>query len=166
MKNYTQLKNTGPYRAGALVLLAALALGGCGSKAEPKSKSMESDVRPAETVLARPVVSTWLGNPSRTFYGSGPWASNGPLEVAWKFKTKAISGRLHKDPWGGTSWPGQPSVNGDRVYFGSADGNVYCLSTKDGSLIWKFQGLDSMKSRPRLLATVSWRAALTITSIV
>ena len=43
---------------------------------------------------------------------SGPWAA-GALEVVWKFKTKAISGRLHKDPWGGTSWPGQPSVNGE-----------------------------------------------------
>ena len=129
-------------------LLAALLLGGCGGKAQ--ERAADSDVKPPVTVRARPVVATWLGNPARTFYGSGPWAA-GPLEISWKFKTRSISGRLHKDPWGGTSWPGQPSVNNDRVYFGSADGNVYCLSTKDGSLIWKFQGLDSMKATPTIV---------------
>ena len=87
----------------ACLVAGLLALSGCG-KAEVKSA--ESDVRPAETVRVRPIVSTWLGNPSRTFYGSGPW-TDAPLEVVWKFKTKSISGRLHKDPWGGTSWPGR-----------------------------------------------------------
>src|SRR5829696_7667957 len=138
-------------RAGVLLacLVAVLsALNGCGGKAQVRTA--DTDVRPAETVRVRPAVATWLGNPSRTFYGSGPWAA-GALEIRWKFKTKSISGRLHKDPWGGTSWPGQPSVNGDRVYFGSADGNVYCLSTKDGSLVWKFQGLDSMKATPTIV---------------
>src|SRR5438105_7393203 len=37
-------------------------------------------------------------------------------------------GRLHKDPWGGSGWPGQPAIVGDRVYFGSADSYVYCLN--------------------------------------
>ena len=52
----------------------------------------------------------WLGNTSRNFYGTGPW-STGPLEIVWEFETKFITGRLHKDPWGGSSWPGQPSVD-------------------------------------------------------
>src|SRR5215216_5037611 len=86
-------------------LAVVLLLNGCGGKAQ--ERAADSDVRPATTVIARPVVATWLGNPARTFYGSGPWAA-GPLEVVWKFKTKSISGRLHKDPWGGTSSPGQP----------------------------------------------------------
>ena len=73
-----------------------------------------------------------------------------PSEILWEFETGFISGRLHKDPWGGTSWPGQPSVGDDRVYFGSADGNLYCLNTKDGSLIWRFKTEDSLKSTPTI----------------
>src|SRR5436309_10659896 len=65
------------------------------------------------------IVPTWLGNPGRNFYGTGP-LSEKPLEVVWEFKTGMITGRLHEDLWGGTSWPGQPSVNETRVYFGSA----------------------------------------------
>src|SRR6185503_9225837 len=91
----------------------------------------------------------WLGNPQRNFYGSGPW-QEGPMEIVWQAETGLISGRLHKDPWGGTSWPGQPSVDGSRVYFPSADGNVYCLNTRDGSVIWKFRAKDSFKATPTL----------------
>ena len=32
-----------------------------------------------------------------------------------------------------------PTLDGDRVYFGSDDGNVYCLSTGDGKLLWKYR---------------------------
>jgi len=32
-----------------------------------------------------------------------------------------------------------PTVYGGRVYVGSDDGYVYCLDTKDGSLIWKYR---------------------------
>src|SRR5437763_1484917 len=60
----------------------------------------------------------WLGNATRNFYGTGPWKA-GQLKVIWELKTDWISGRLHKDPWGGASWPGQPSIKNDRVYFAS-----------------------------------------------
>ena len=33
-----------------------------------------------------------------------------------------------------------PTVNGDRVYFGSDDGFVYCLAAADGRLLWKLRG--------------------------
>src|SRR5436309_2440176 len=56
-------------------ILAALFLNGCGGKAETKSKTAESDVRPAETVRVRENVATFLGNPSRSFYGTGPWGT-------------------------------------------------------------------------------------------
>jgi outer membrane protein assembly factor BamB len=93
---------------------------------------------------------TFLGRPTRDYYGSGPWKSAGPLKVVWKFKTKGISGRFHKDPWGGTSWPGQPSVRGDKVYFGSADGNAYCFNRHTGELLWSYQTNDSLKATPVL----------------
>lgn len=32
-----------------------------------------------------------------------------------------------------------PTVSGGRVLFGCTDGRVYCLSAKDGTLIWRFQ---------------------------
>ena len=32
-----------------------------------------------------------------------------------------------------------PTVHGGRVYFGSADGWIYCLRTADGELVWRFR---------------------------
>src|SRR5205085_2700214 len=97
-------------------------------------------------------VPMWLGNGERNYYGSGPWKEGG-LKVVWQIETGFMSGRLHKDPWGGTSWPGQPSIKDDRVYFPSADGNVYCVTKggdldcidpADGKFIWKSRiGADS-----------------------
>jgi len=95
-------------------------------------------------------IPMWLGNGERNFFGTGPW-KDGQLKVIWEVETGSISGRFHKDPWGGASWPGQPSIKEDRVYFPSADGNVYCLNKNDGSVIWKFKGRDSMKATPVLL---------------
>jgi outer membrane protein assembly factor BamB len=92
----------------------------------------------------------WLGSTSRNFYGTGPW-SDKPLEVVWEFETKFITGRLHKDPWGGSSWPGQPSVTERFVYFGSADGNLYCLDATDGSLVWSYKTADSLKATPTIV---------------
>ncbi len=36
-----------------------------------------------------------------------------------------------------------PTVAGERVYFGSDDGNVYCLRAADGALVWKFRAAPS-----------------------
>ena len=33
-----------------------------------------------------------------------------------------------------------PTVYGEAVVFGSADGWVYCISAKDGELVWRFRG--------------------------
>ena len=135
-----------------LALAALLLLSGCGGKVtqEIYARSTESALRTAEVVRVPPTVPMWLGNPGRTFYGTGPWPK-GPLEVAWQFETEATAGRLHKDKWGGSSWPGQPSVVGDRVYFGSADSYLYCLNTRDGSLIWSYKTLDSLKAAPLIV---------------
>ena len=93
-------------------------------------------------------VPMWLGNPSRNFTALDRGPSE-PLEVVWEFETGFTTGRLHKDPWGGSSWPGQPSVDENHVYFGSADGNLYCLDKRDGSLVWSFKTDDSSKPHPR-----------------
>src|SRR4030095_16501007 len=125
-----------------LLCLQIFLLSGCGGKIVK-----ETEAKTSSPSKPPPSVSMWLGNPSRNFFGTGPW-SNDPLQVVWKFETKAITGRLHKDPWGGTSWPGQPSVDQQHVYFGSADGNLYCLDAKSGNLVWSFPAGDSLKATP------------------
>ena len=127
-------------------LIAVLAcISACGGKVITHTEAKPPPPPPVPTS-----VPAWLGNPSRDFYGTGPW-SNEPLEVVWEFETKSISGRLHKDPWGGSSWPGQPSVNERYVYFGSADGRLYCLDARDGSLVWSYKTEDSLKATPTIV---------------
>ena len=129
----------------ALCLISLATLAGCG-KAASETK--------AEPRIEKPKPSTavpmWLGNGERNFFGTGPW-KDGELKVLWEVETGFISGHLHKDPWGGTSWPGQPSIKDGRVYFPSADGNVYCLDKDNGAVIWKFKAKDSFKATPVLL---------------
>ena len=123
-----------------------LSLAACGGRVIQKTEA--EPLR--ETPEALPEgVPLWLGNPGRNYYGTGPWPDR-PLEVIWEFETKLTSGRLHKEGWGGSSWPGQPSVSGNRVYFGSADGYLYCLNKSDGSLVWQFKAEDSLKTTPTL----------------
>ena len=129
----------------AIILIAlAAALFGCGGKLVKETSAEPVVEHPAPPPVDFP---TWLGNPTRNFYGTGPW-SNKPLEVVWDFKTDWSSGRLHKDPWAGSGWPGQPAVVGDRIYFGSAGARVYALNSKDGSIIWSYKTGDSAKSSP------------------
>ena len=128
--------------AAALVLSFA----GCGGRVVQQTGAEVLHEAPKGPPTSVPL---WLGNPTRNFYGTGPWASE-PVQVIWGFETKLTSGRLHKDGWGGTSWPGQPSISGDRVYFGSADSYLYCLDKRDGSLIWKFKAEDSLKATPTI----------------
>jgi len=130
-----------------LPLAALLLLSSCAGKIVS-----ETEAKPASPPAEKPATTlpAWLGNSSRNFYGTGPWSAD-PLEVVWSFETTGISGRLHKDPWGGSSWPGQPSVDERHVYFGSADGRLYCLDVRDGSLVWRFQTEDSLKATPTIV---------------
>jgi outer membrane protein assembly factor BamB len=128
------------------IILALLLLTSCGGTVVPETEAKPQPPPPKPPAS----VPMWLGNASRNFYGTGPW-SDEPLQVVWEFETKWITGRLHKDPWGGSSWPGQPSVDERHVYFGSADGHLYCLDAKDGSLVWSFKTDDSLKATPTIV---------------
>src|SRR5512132_1310188 len=112
------------FQACLLLLCLGVAGSGCGSNVV---KETEAEPLVAAKPVKPPGMPMWLGNLERNFYGSGPWPDR-PLEVIWEFETKLTSGPLHKEGWGGSSWPGQPSVTGDRVYFGSADSYLYCLN--------------------------------------
>src|SRR5215207_7222777 len=95
-------------------LAFTFAFAACGGGVLQKTEAEVLKKAPAPPPDAVPL---WLGNASRNFYGTGPWPDR-PVKVIWEFETELTSGRLHKDGWGGTSWPGQPSVAGNRVYFG------------------------------------------------
>src|SRR5215471_2371251 len=127
------------------LIVASITLTACG-KETPGTVPVTTKATAAENPPAA-AVPMWLGNPARNSYGTGPWTEK-PLEVAWDFKTGSIRGRFHPDPWGGSGWPGQVAVVGDRVYFQSADSFTYCLKRSDGSVIWKFQAIDCAKSAP------------------
>src|SRR5207248_7297651 len=108
------------FLAIAPCLAVCFALNSCGGKAVSETK--------AEPLVEKPkppaAIPMWLGNPSRNFFGTGPIPKS--LRVIWDFKTGFVRGRLHPDPWGGSGWPGQVAVVGDRVYFQSGDSYIYC----------------------------------------
>ncbi len=41
-----------------------------------------------------------------------------------------------------------PTISGNRLYVGSDDGRVYCLSANTGSLIWKYEACDQARMVP------------------
>ncbi|AYB32140.1 PQQ-binding-like beta-propeller repeat protein [Chryseolinea soli] len=70
------------------------------------------------------------------------------------------SGRILKDAWfksiAAVQWKvqtqgsirGSALATGDRVYFGSADGNLYAVTRKNGDVVWKFKTAGAISSTP------------------
>ena len=85
----------------ALFGLVLSVFSGCGGAVVKQTQAETKIVK-----AAPPGLPMWLGNPARNFYGNGPW-SDKALHVVWDFKTQWSAGRLHKDPWAGSGWPGQ-----------------------------------------------------------
>ncbi|MFQ6043320.1 MAG: PQQ-binding-like beta-propeller repeat protein, partial [Candidatus Poribacteria bacterium] len=84
------------------------------------------------------------GNCTRSLSGVGKVPRQPKL--LWKFRTSGIlegnRERRGVPPgvyWRGTGWTGQPAKVGNRYYFGSVDGHVYCLDADTGALIWKYK---------------------------
>jgi outer membrane protein assembly factor BamB len=74
----------------------------------------------------------WRHDPAHTAAGeSGP--TN--LTLRWKFATAGAV-------------VSSPSMKDGRIYFGSHDKNIYCLSAQTGIFIWKFQTNERIKSSP------------------
>lgn len=146
-------RRQGTLATSAIALLIIVAfVTGCGrSVGTTTSEGVDAGKAAPKPPAAQPqLIKTWLGNWERNFYGTGPIPDR-PLKIIWQVKTGFISGRLHPDGWGGTSWPGQPTATRNRVYFPSADGNVYSIDTADGTVMWKFKATDSFKAAPSLV---------------
>jgi outer membrane protein assembly factor BamB len=101
-----------------------------------------------------PGVLTFRGNPTRTFYGTGPAARTAPKEL-WRYPR---SGRLCSESavgeqvstWCGTGWTGQPAVferdGRTWVVVGAFDGAVHFLDAETGEpILPKFQTGDLAK---------------------
>ncbi len=81
---------------------------------------------------------TFRGNPSRTWYGTGPLPEQ-PV-IAWRYPAKAMCGASREygetRQWCGTGWVGQPSVfeRGGRtwVVFGAYDYKVHFVDATTG----------------------------------
>ncbi|MDY0004996.1 MAG: PQQ-like beta-propeller repeat protein, partial [Polyangia bacterium] len=95
-----------------------------------------------------PDVPMFRGNPSHTFYGTGPLAES--LTVLWKhrmgtFVSPAAAHRKEK-PWTGTGWTGTAVAVGDRVYVGSLDSNLYAYEASTGKVAWRYKAGAMFKS--------------------
>lgn len=97
------------------------------------------------TSAATDTVLMFRGNPSHTFYGTGPIAAE-PKQL-WTFKLGYLERMLRGKPkrWVGVGWTGQASKLGDWVFVGAVDGHLYALNAETGDLGWKLKGGDMFK---------------------
>ena len=86
-----------------------------------------------------PGLTMFRGNPTRTFYGTGP--APGELEVLWRFPDRAMCGSSslggEATVWCGTGWTGQPVVwerpdGVTEVIFGAYDKRIHFLDAETG----------------------------------
>jgi outer membrane protein assembly factor BamB len=52
-----------------------------------------------------------------------------------------------------------PTIAGDKVFFGSADGRVYCLDLRSGKMLWSFTIGVSVMSTPLVTGNAVYFAA-------
>ncbi len=94
---------------------------------------------------ATDTVLMFRGNPTHTFYGTGPLRDT--LEIAWRYKTERWETTLHDKPhvWTGPGWTGQAAVYGGHVFFGSVDRHLYCLDAATGERRWRYRAARMFK---------------------
>jgi outer membrane protein assembly factor BamB len=92
-------------------------------------------------------VLMFRGNPTHTFYGTGPLSTQ--PQVLWRKQLGSYAGTRPDGTtfrWAGTGWTGQAIRWGARVYFGSVDTKFYCLDAQTGEQRWVFEGAGMYKS--------------------
>jgi len=121
--------------AGALIGLPGMSLA---SGKAPEAKK-------ADAVRDVPM---FRGNPTHTFYGTGPIGDK--LTVKWKHKmgsfvSPATAHRAART-WTGTGWTGTAIYVGGKVIVGSLDTHLYCFDAATGKVLWKYKGGAMFKS--------------------
>ncbi len=85
-------------------------------------------------------LTMFRGNPTRTWYGSGPLPTTAPSTL-WRFPSKPMCGQSPDGPnpktWCGSGWTGQPAVwerpdGVTEVIFGAYDKNIHFLDADTG----------------------------------
>ncbi len=116
-------------QAGALLAGGLLLPRGVRAALAPVSGRESAPVSGADVPMFR-------GNPSHTFYGTGPLRD--VLEVRWTFPMGRFGASTGK-VWAGTGWTGTAAAVGDTLYVGSQDSFFYAIDRATGALRWKFK---------------------------
>lgn len=95
--------------------------------------------------FADDTVLMFRGNPSHTFYGTGPVPDK--PRIIWKQRLASLKTITHGKPviWAGTGWTGTAVKQGDYVFVGSAGGYVYAFEAATGKPGWRYG-----TNRPRM----------------
>ncbi|MEM1350196.1 MAG: PQQ-binding-like beta-propeller repeat protein, partial [Myxococcota bacterium] len=80
------------------------------------------------------------GNPTHTFYGTGPVSERPSLQWQKPLARFHTTLRGRKVTWTGTGWSGQPVKYGKYVFVGGQGGYVYAFEAATGKIRWRFRG--------------------------
>ncbi|MFT7583199.1 MAG: outer membrane protein assembly factor BamB [Myxococcota bacterium] len=99
------------------------------------------------TSAATDAMLMFRGNPTHTFYGTGPVPDKVP-EVRWKQRMQDFESLYYGTPhvWSGTGWTGQAVVYGGYVFIGSQGRHIYAYEAETGKLRWRFETRRQVKA--------------------
>ncbi len=115
-----------------------------GSKKEVATESNLTVKLPAWTHGASSTATNAMlmfrGNPSHTFYGTGPIPTTKP-KILWKHRMIDFPSLYYGEPfvWRGTGWTGQAMVYGGYVWVGSQGKSLYCFEAATGKVAWRHE---------------------------
>lgn len=104
-----------------------------------------------------PILSSFAATDKRVFFGTarGHFYSYDYLAdiKLWSFKTgdniSAPPGETKETVKQGRIVDG-PKIVGDKIYFGAWDGNMYCLDTESGKVVWTFKTTSKIYASPAI----------------
>ena len=98
-----------------------------------------------DTSAAPDAMLMFRGNPSHTFYGTGPVPSQ--PKVLWKHRMKDFDSLYYGTPhtWSGTGWTGQATVKDGYVFIGSQGRSFYAYEAATGKLRWRYESTRQIK---------------------
>jgi len=108
------------------------------------------DLKPwryGDSSAATDAMLTFRGNPTHTFYGTGPVPEKEP-EILWKYRMEDFESLYYGTPhvWAGTGWTGQAAYLDGYVFIGSQGRSFYAFEAETGKLRWRFQSSRQIKS--------------------
>lgn len=118
-----------------------------GPKFQPPDKPLELGAwKYGKNSYADDTVLMFRGNPTHTFYGTGPISEK--LRVHWKHRMEDFHTELRgkKKVWAGTGWTGTAAKLGDYVFVGSVGRNFYAYEAATGKVAWRYRGSRMFKS--------------------